>query len=239
MNVIDIGIVIILLFGALIGFKRGFTNELVRTLGFILVIILAFLLKNPLSTFLYEHLPFLNFGFLKGVAILNILFYEAFAFIIAFVALELILRLLIMATKIFEKVLTATIILGIPSKLLGAVVGVIYDYIVVFIILYIISIVGINASIVDQSKLRNKILNNTPILSNICNNSIKVIDEFKEIKTDYNNKSISDQDFNYKAMELFLKYKVISSESALKLISSGKIDYFESYQDLIEKYKEA
>lgn len=144
-----------------------------------------------------------------------------------------------MATKIFEKVLTATIILGIPSKLLGAVVGVIYDYIVVFIILYIISIVGINASIVDQSKLRNKILNNTPILSNICNNSIKVIDEFKEIKTDYNNKSISDQDFNYKAMELFLKYKVISSESALKLISSGKIDYFESYQDLIEKYKEA
>ena len=32
MNVIDIGIIIIILFGAVLGFKRGFTKELVKAL---------------------------------------------------------------------------------------------------------------------------------------------------------------------------------------------------------------
>lgn len=63
MNVIDIGIVIILLFGALIGFKRGFTNELVRTLGFILVIILAFLLKIHYQHFFMNIYHFLILDF--------------------------------------------------------------------------------------------------------------------------------------------------------------------------------
>ena len=72
MSVIDIGIIIFILFGFILGFKRGFTTEIVKALGGVLVVVLAFILKNPLSIFLYEHLPFFNFGFLKGAAILNI-----------------------------------------------------------------------------------------------------------------------------------------------------------------------
>ena len=44
-------------------------------------------------------------------------------------------------------------------------------------------------------------------------------------------------------MELFLKYKIISSESAKKLVDSGKIDSkgIENnlLNDLLKKYKEA
>ena len=45
MNVIDIVILIFLAFGALIGFKRGFTNEFVSLVGIFLIIIFSFLLK--------------------------------------------------------------------------------------------------------------------------------------------------------------------------------------------------
>ena len=48
MNILDIGIIIFIIFGGILGLKRGFTKELVEALGFIVVIILAYFLKNPL-----------------------------------------------------------------------------------------------------------------------------------------------------------------------------------------------
>lgn len=243
MNIIDIGIIVILLFGAIIGFKRGFTNELVRVVGFILIIIVAYLFKNPLSIFMYEHLPFLSFGFLKGAAILNILLYEVIAFLIVFIILSVILKVLLMVTSVFEKLLTATIILGIPSKLAGAVIGFIHHYIIVFLILYAITLFGINASIINESKFKDQIVNNTPILSKILDDNVTVIEEFKTLKEKYNDNNIATADFNYQSMELFLKYKIISSESAKKLVDSGKIDSkgIENnlLNDLLKKYKEA
>lgn len=239
MNIIDIGIVVFILFGAILGFKRGFTTELVKTIGFILTIILAFMFKGLLSSFLYEHLPFFNIGFLKGAAILNILLYEIIAFIVCVIILTLLLKLLTVVTSVFEKLLNATIVLGIPSKILGAIVGLVYEYVVVFIVLYILTIVGVNVSMINDSVLRNRIINETPVLSNFCDDSVTVINEFRTLETSYNDKTISQQEFNYKGMELFLKYKIISSESAARLIESGKLDSFDYYQDLLNKYKEA
>jgi len=42
MNVVDIGIVIFLVFGAILGFKRGFTRQLVGSVGLIVIVLLAF-----------------------------------------------------------------------------------------------------------------------------------------------------------------------------------------------------
>ena len=91
MNVLDIIIIIFILFGAVLGFKRGFTKELLKAVGFILVLVLAYFFKNPLSVFMYEHLPFFEFGILKNVEILNILIYEGIAFLICVVVLSIIL----------------------------------------------------------------------------------------------------------------------------------------------------
>ena len=83
MNIVDAIIILIILMGAVIGFKNGVIRQTVSLVGFLLVIILAFLLKNPLSLWMYEHLPFFNFwGILKGVTVINILLYEVIAFLI-------------------------------------------------------------------------------------------------------------------------------------------------------------
>ena len=82
MNILDIGIILFILFGAVLGLKRGFTKELIEAVGFIVVIVIAYFLKNPLSVLMYEYLPFFDFGILKNVEILNILVYAGIEFLI-------------------------------------------------------------------------------------------------------------------------------------------------------------
>lgn len=237
MSILDIVIIVFILLGALVGFKRGFTRELVEAVGFFAVVILAYLLKNPLSVFFYEHLPFFKIGILKGVEVLNILIYEILAFLVLLIIFNIILKILLMASSLFEKLLNATIILSIPSKLLGAIVGILYHYIVAFIILYVLTLTCFNFEIVNNSNLRLKIVDNTPVLSGFVSESINVVEEFKSLKKTYEDKSISENEFNYSAIELFLKYKLVSSDSVSKLIEKGKISTFDNYNELINKYK--
>lgn len=230
MNVLNIGIIIFILFGAVLGFKRGFTKEVVKAVGFLLIVVLAYLLKNPLSVLMYEHLPFLNIGILKGVEVLNIIVYEFLAFIIVLIILSIILKLVLMATSVFEKILTATIILGIPSKIAGALVGVLHHYIVAFIVLTILSLPIFNIGIIQDSTLRKKIVNDTPLLSSAVDKSMTVINEFMDLKAKYDDREVNTKDFNCGAINLFTKYEVISQESLQKLINKGKINYSECGQ---------
>ncbi|HKM40677.1 MAG TPA: CvpA family protein, partial [Patescibacteria group bacterium] len=164
MNIIDIGIVIFILFGAVIGFKRGFTKQLIKTVGSILVIIIAFKLKNPVSKILYQTLPFFKFaGVFKGVTTLNILLYEFIAFLLVVSVLGILLRVLLLASSIFETILNVTIVLGIPSKILGMIVGMIQHYAIAFIVLYLLSIPTFDFEPLNTSKYKGPILNNTPV----------------------------------------------------------------------------
>lgn len=238
MNIVDLIIIIIILFGAVIGFKRGFTRSLVSAVGFIAITVLAFLLKNPISVFFYENLPFFKFaGIIKGVTVLNIAVYEILAFIIVFAILSIILRVLMVATSIFEKVLNATIILGIPSKIAGAIVGAIQYFVIVFIVLYVVSLPVFNITIVNESKMKAKILNSTPILSNIVDDSIKVIDEFASIKDKYKDNNRNAEEFNKEVLELFLKYDVVTVSSIDKLVEKGKLQ-INNIEEILGKYRE-
>ena len=77
MNILDYLILIIIILGALYGYKRGFIGSLINFIGTIVVIILAFYLKNPISVFLYEHFPFFKIsGFYSGISVYNILIYK-------------------------------------------------------------------------------------------------------------------------------------------------------------------
>ena len=238
MNIVDLIIIIFILFGAVLGFKRGFTKSLVSALGFIATIVLAFLLKNPVSVMLYENLPFFKFGgVLKGVTVLNIALYEILAFIIVLAILGIVLKVLMLATSIFEKVLNATIILGIPSKILGAIVGVLEFFVIAFAALYALSLPVFNLDILNDSKLKDKILNNTPVLSAFVDNSMKVIDEFASIKDKYNDNNSNAEEFNKEVLDLFLKYDVVKVESIDKLVEKDKIQ-INNIEEILMKYRE-
>ena len=223
MSIVDILILIFLAFGALLGFKRGFTRQLVSLVGIFAIIVLSFILKNPISVILYKNLPFFNFGgIFKDVTVLNILVYEVIAFFIVFFLLLIIFIILIKITKIFERILTITIILGIPSKLLGMVLGIVEALVYCFIALYILNLPTLNIKIVKESKVGNTILEKTPILHNVCDKSLDIFNQIIELKSEYENTDNMNE-FNQKALDLMIEKNVITKENAEELIKSGKL----------------
>lgn len=236
MNIIDVVIILILLMGAVIGFKRGLTGSLLNFLGFILVIVLAYLLKNPVSALMYQFLPFFKFGgIIKGVTVLNIALYEFIAFLLVASILMAILKLVIFASSLFEKLLTFTIILGIPSKILGAIIGIIQHFIIIFIVLYLLSLPFFNIPILNESKYKDKILNSTPILSKVVGDTLDVIYEFGELKDKY--EVIDDPNqFNLETLDLFLKHKVITVDAVKDLIKNNKLN-IDGVDSVLSKYE--
>ena len=236
MNIFDVIIILFILSGAIIGLKRGFTRELISLVSFFAIIILAFILKNPISIFLYEHLPFFKFGgILKGVTVLNIALYEIIAFLIMVIILSIIFKVLTVITNLFEKILKMTIILSIPSKIAGALVGIVENYIWVFIVLYILSFPIFNLSILNESKYKNNILNNTPLLSGFIEPTMNVLNEFGELKNKYENTENATE-FNRETLDLFLKYDVVTVESIDKLIEQDKLK-IDNVEEILNKYR--
>ena len=236
---IDIMIIFVILLGTLLGIKRGFTRELVSAVGFIACIILAFLLKNPIASILYDKLPFFSFGgILKGVTALNILLYEVIAFLLTLFILTLVLSLLKVATNLFEKVLNATIILGIPSKILGGAVGMIEWTVISFIVLFILSMPVFENNFIQESKIYNKMLTVVPTFSKQIDSTLKVFDEFNELKEQYKETNNTNQ-FNLDSLDLFLKYHIIDVESADKLYKKGKFKNIYNIETVLDKYRDA
>lgn len=224
-NVIDIAIVFLLLFGFLNGFKRGFIKQAVITIGTIIVIVLAFLFKNPLSMVLYKHLPFYTVGLLKNYSSLNILLYELISFFILLSLFSLIFAVIVKISGLVEKIVRATIILALPSKILGGILGVIETYNFCFIVLLIITMPIFMFStepIITESKLKDKILNNTIIISDMSKGLVKSIDKVNDLLM--SKKQLGKKEFNCKTINVFVKNKVVSKKSVKYLQDNNKID---------------
>ena len=190
MNVVDVIIIALLILGGVAGFKAGVIKKLTDFIGMFVVIILAFYLKNYISVIMYENLPFFNFfGLINGIDTLNILLYEVIAFLVIFIALLFVLKVVLMLTGLVEKILKATVILSIPSKLLGIVVGVIEMYVYLFLILVIVSLPIFDSSFLKDSKMNNFILNNTPVLSGVSEEIIDIYGDVYNIIDNRKNKT--------------------------------------------------
>lgn len=232
MEIVDLIIVIFLLFFAILGFKRGFFKSLVMFLGFIIVIVLSYMFKNYLGDFLVLNLPFISFGnFMGGAITLNIIMYQALAFIIVLAIFSLAYKIIVTITGIFEKILKFTIILGIPSKILGLIVGIIEGYVIIYLVLFFLTQPFINLDILENSKYTKTILNDTPVISSIAENSLKVFNEVREVIEKKDNPNI-----DLEISDLILKEKVTSTDVMQKLVDKGKLK-IDGIQNVIDKYK--
>lgn len=222
MNVVDIVILIAIALGAVVGFKAGVIKKTADFVGMFVIVIAAFYLKNYLSVIMYENLPFFNFfGLIKGIEVLNILLYEVIAFLIVFAALLFVLKVILMVTGLIEKILKATVILSIPSKLLGILVGAIEYYVYVFLILVILTLPIVNVPYVRESKVSNFMLNHTPILSPIAEEMVDIYDDVYGIIDKKDDKS--NEELNEEILKLLIDKKVITKESAKDLVDKNKV----------------
>lgn len=223
MNIIDVIVILMILCAGVVGFKRGFFKELVMTVGLLIVYILAFKFKDPLANWMSLNLPFFNFGgVLEGATSLNIIVYQFIAFALVFSVLMIIFKVVLAITNVFEKILKYTIILGIPSKILGFIIGAIEGYIVMFIFVFIMSQPFIPVDLVYNSKLAKPILNSSPVLSNVVSDTNKAIGDIYTLEKNFaGSKDVNY--FNNEVINILLKYDIVTNEYISKLKAAGKI----------------
>lgn len=238
MNIIDLIIIFIIVSGAIVGFKRGLINQAVSSIGFVVIVVLAFILKNPVSVFLFENLPFFKFaGVIKGVTVLNIALYEIIAFLIVLSILTVILKVILNITNIIETLIKITIILAPLSKIGGLIIGALEAYIWTFIFLYIASLPIFNIPTFEDSKYKDGILNNTIFLTSMTEKPRSVVDEFGSIKDKYETIE-NPMEFNRETLELFLKYDIVKPESIDVLVKKDKLK-INNIDALLNKYRKA
>lgn len=225
MNIVDIIIIFGLLLGGVSGWHNGFFKQTVTLVGTIICFILAWIFKDIIANFLSYTLPFFNFaGPFAGLTSLNIVLYQLLAFILLLILFTSVLVVLIKITNGFEKILKFTIILGIPSKILGFIVGIVESYIILFAILFFVNQPVFNFEIVNESKFTTPILNSSPGLSNIVGNMNDAIGDVYEITKNYNVNQNPDS-FNREVLNTLLEHDVIDKEYINNLREKGKINY--------------
>ncbi len=234
-NIIDVIVFLFIALWGVNGLKRGFIKQGVMTIGTVIVFILAFTLKNPIAEFLSLNLPFLTFGgMLLGGTAINILFYQLISFIIIVCLLEIVLKALVKASGIIEMILKFTIILGIPSKILGFILGIIEGVIVAHIALFFITQPIFNLS-VENAPLTKTVMK-VPGLSGITHSMMETFTDIYELMDKYKDSNDSNG-YNLEAIEVMLKHKVISVDYVEKLIKKGKVNVV-GIDNLLNQYRE-
>ena len=236
MNFVDIIIVILLLIGAYKGFRYGGFSAAINLAGTLLVFILAYFIKNPLSEYMFMHWPFISFGgIFSGISVFNILFYEGVAYILCVVVLSIILKIILKVTGIIDKILDATIILALPSKIFGVICGTFQYFIYVFLILFVMAQIPFSSKYYNESYLGDKILSHTPGLSLITKNIYNSVTEVYNIC--FENKDESDKtNANLLSLSVLLKYGVVDIDGVKLLVDNNKLR-LNNIEEFIAEYE--
>ena len=231
-NIVDIIIILFILLCGVVGFKRGIFKQLVLCVGLILTFYLAYKFKDPLGEFFLLRLPIFDFpNLFKGVITLNIIVYQTLAFVLILAVLLLIFDFILSITGLFEKLLKITIILGIPSKILGFIGGLLEGYVVVFVILFFLTQPAFSFQFFQDSNLSQKILTSSPVLTDITKDTVEVVKEIYALKDEKDTKLL-----NQKSLDIMLEHGMVTYDTAKKLSDEGKIN-FEGIDEVLNKHK--
>lgn len=227
MNLVDIIIVLLLLLSAIVGFKRGILKELAMLLGIIIIYFISFSMKDYIGLILCKILPFFSF---KGLISLNIIMYQLIAFVIIASFLFTIYNIILKLTGILQKLVDLSIILTLPSKLLGLVAGFIEGYIIMFMILLVLQIPMGTSNMINNSKISSYIVNNTFLLSSSLGKLDDCILDITNLTNE--SKKIDTNQANLEIIKLELKYNIISQDDLTKLIKTKKLDAIKGINSL-------
>lgn len=232
-NIVDIIIILFILLSGIMGWKRGIFKQLILCVGILLTFYFAYKFKNQVGDWLILNLPMFDFpNLFKGVITLNILVYQTLAFVVVLAILLIIFDIILSITGLFEKLLRITIILGIPSKILGFIGGLVEGYVITFVILYFLTQPAFSFSFFQDSNLSKSILTSSPVLSDIANDTVSVIEDIYELKDEKNTTLL-----NQKTLDMMLEKNVVSYNTVNELYKKGKLN-FEGIETILNKYKD-
>lgn len=237
LNIFDVGIILLLIMFLIVGFKNGVIREAFALIGIIAVFILSFVFKGILGNLMCIILPFFKLsGVIEGFSVINILIYQIIAFMLVFAILLTIYEIFLKISKFIQKLVNLTIILILPSKLLGAVVSLIKGVIVLFAVFIVLMIPLKNSELFTGSTMVNQILYKTPILSQSSNNYINTVEEIYNLAEKVSNKKISTNAANLELLDMMLKHKIVNKSTVESLVKLHKLDDVNNIEIVLQKY---
>ena len=223
--IVDILIVVFLLLGTYAGWRKGLIKSLVNFIGLVAVVILSFYLKTFVANFLIDKMPFFNFAGLNGLSSVNILIYNVISFVFVFVILYCVLNLIISITGFIDLLLKFTVIWIIPSKILGAIVGLLETWVYLYLVLFVLSAFNVTSSFVLDSKVATFMLDKTPIVNNVFGGAYDTIKNvYDDIEAYEKDENKTTEDLNLRILQIEINNGLITKEKAQELIDSDKID---------------
>ena len=237
LNILDIGIILLLIMFFIVGFKRGVIKELISFVGIIVIFVVSYMFKGVLGNILCTYLPFITFsGVLKGITTINILLYQLIAFIIIFAILLSVYEIVLKLSKIIQKAVDMTIILLIPSKILGGIVSVVKLYIILFAVFLLLMIpLGDNA-LFNESNIVDFMLYKTPFLTSYTKDIVNPVTEVYELGRKVSKNKLSINEANLKTLDVMLKYDVVDKKTVEKLVELKKLDDIKNIKSVLNKY---
>lgn len=238
MNIIDIILLLLFVMFFIVGFKRGIIKEAASIIGIVVMFIIAFLLKGYVGNLLCTFLPFFNFtGSLEGLVAINILIYQLIGFLVVYGLLYSIYAIILTASKILQKLVDITLVLLLPSKLLGGLFSFLKCYIIVFVIILVCMIPFKDNTLFNESEFVPFILEKTPILSNASSNITSSIDEIYTLGDKLSKKELTTNEANLQTIDVMLKYKVVDKKTIVKLQALHKLDEINGLNKILDKYE--
>lgn len=234
MNIFDIVIILLILLSGVTGLKQGLLKSGINLIGTILIYIIAFKMKDSIGLFLCKVCPFFKFN---GYITLNILVYQLIAFVLIASILFSVFAIVLKLTGIVQKLVDLTVILTIPSKIGGFIIGLLEGYVVMFIIILILSVPLRNVELFSKSTLVDKMINNTPILSSTLDGVGDVIFNVFHVTSEVKEGENENTKVNIDIMKTYLDYKIISKEDAIDLVDMGKLNSINGMRTFVDNYQ--
>lgn len=233
-NVFDVAIVLLILMSAITGAKQGVLKSVVNFVGTIIVYIIAFALKDKVGVILCKFCPFFNFN---GYPTLNILLYQLVAFVLIAGILFAVFSFIMKVTRIIQRLVDMTVILKLPSSILGFVVGLFEGYIVMFIVLAVLALPFRNFEPYQESKLVNTIINDSPILTKSLGGVVDALTDVYQISSNMDGNGTDQKNqINLDIMGVYLEHNVVSKKDALDIVDMDKFDTIPGIRQYVDAY---
>ncbi len=166
---LSLAIIIILIFGFLVGLKRGFILQVIHLTGSIIAFLVAYIKYDDLAPKLTLWIPYPSFttvselDFVFGNGDLETAYYRAISFVVLFFGMKLILQIL---GSMLDFVASLPVLKTINTWA-GALFGFIEIYLLVFIVLYVAALLPIESvqRSIQNSAMAGFIIDHTPVLS--------------------------------------------------------------------------
>ena len=206
MTFIDLFVVILFIFAAIEGFKKGFIKELTSLIGTIVIFVVSYNLKGIVGNFLCLFLPFFIYN------------------------------LILKFTGAIDKLINKLVLIKIPFKILGSVVSIANMYLLVFMFLILLSVPFGNTNFMKKSFFTETIVYKTPIISKSSETVINVLDSIITLDTDISKGTITTNEGNLKILDLLLKYNMIDKDTIIDLYNKGKIKEIKDIETVVLNY---